>query len=117
MKTVARLALIVAVVSATSLSAQTSRDGVVVHAAPQNVFWIAYPFSTFAPAVANYVEAPAGSLAPLDTGDGDYRYVVIHRIVADFSAQPGPYWTEVVPGCPLGRVVTSPDGVTITLRR
>ena len=82
-----------------------------------NVFWIAYPFSSLAPAVANYVEAPAGSIAPFATGDGDYRYVVIHRVVADFTAQPGPYWTEVVTSWPLGRVVTAPEGVTITLHR
>lgn len=117
MKTAAPLAFIAALAFATSMSAQTGRDGVVATPAPQNVFWIAYPFSTLAPAVADYVEAPAGSVAPLATGDADYLYVVIHRIVGDFSAQPGPYWTEVIPGCPVGRVVTSPGGVTITLRR
>lgn len=81
------------------------------------MFWIAYPFASYAPAVANYVEAPAGSVAPFDTGDADYHYVVIHRIVTDFAAQPGAYWTEVAEGYSLGRVVTAPGGVTITLRR
>jgi len=116
MKRVALLVSILVVVFATSLSAQIGRDGSVQPPA-QNVFWIAYPFTTFAPAVANYAEAPAGSLAPFATGDVDYHYVVIHRVVADFTSQPGPYWTDVAPGCPYGRVVTSPDGVTISLRR
>jgi hypothetical protein len=109
---------IAAVVLATSVSAQTGREAAPpTHPISINVFWIAYPFSSLAPAVANYVEAPAGSIAPFATGDGDYRYVVIHRVVGDFATQPGPYWTEVVTSWPIGRVVTAPEGVTITLHR
>ena len=115
-----KAALVLALFAVVSVHADKRRS--VRHTSPQlppmHVFWIAHPFTTFAPAVANYLEsAPPGSIAPFVTGDEDFPFVVIHRVEADLTMQPGPYYTEVATECQAGRVVTAPDGTRVALLR